>query len=518
MTQSESPRPGIRLWPLFVIVGLAVALIVYIKQTSDADRQSGNMNVIMTSAMACLLVALWFVGFSRLAARVRVMGVVLGIACAGVFFFGLEFRGVSGDLVPIFKWTLGSADTQELEVAATLPEVDSKRLEGLADSPQFFGPQRDGKLRGPEFARDWTARPPEVVWRREVGAAWSGFSVAGRRAITQEQLGADEAIVCYDILTGSVLWVHRDKVRYDHPVAGVGPRATPTIEGDRVYTQGSTGLLHCLSLETGEEIWSVDIIESNDAVIHEWGVAGSPLIVDDKIVVSVGGEDDRSLVAYSKKDGKLLWGKGAQPAQWSSPFRCTLAGIDQILIFNTTEMTAHDATTGDILWSYEWKANHPHVCLPVILDGDRVFLSTGYGTGCQLIQIAKDDKAAFTATRIWRSRAMKAKFTNVIEKDGYIYGLDDGIMACIDTKRGRRQWKQGRYGHGQILLVGDVLLIMTEAGEVVLLDPMPDEARELARFEVFTDKTWNPPTVAGRYVLVRNDREAVCLRLPIVGE
>ncbi len=517
---TELSRPTIRLWPLFVIIVLAAAAITYVKLTSGVDRQAGNMTSTLIGIGACLLVLVWLVLFSRLRWVVRLIAAaavaVLGVAGV-VVLFAFFYRGVDGDLIPIFGLPSDDTELLSVEVSAALPEVDPELAAGLADSPQFFGLQRDGKLPGPKLARDWKAVPPEVLWRRDVGAGWSGFAVVGRRAITQEQHGEDEAVVCYDVLTGAVLWVHKDKARFDNPLAGAGPRATPTIEGVRVYAQGATGLLSCLDLKTGDVAWSVDIVTDNDAVVPEWGVSGSPLIVDDKVVVSAGGVKGRSLVAYDKLHGHFIWGKGNEVAQWSSPMRCTLVGTDQILIFNTAEMTAHDAGTGDVLWSYNWRREHPHVCLPVILDGDRVMISSGYGTGCHLVQLAKGGDGAFSATRVWRSRSMKAKFTNVIEHGGYVYGLDDGILACVDMAKGRKKWKSGRYGHGQILLVGDLLLVGAESGELVLVDPSPEEHRELSRFEVLSDKTWNPPTMAGCFVLVRNDREVVCLRLPVVG-
>ena len=434
----------------------------------------------------------------------------MGLGVAVLFLASFRLRGVTGDLIPIFEWRWGTAAAMP---TVSVPTGEFQIVAGLADFPQFFGPERNGKLPGPVLERDWQAQPPTELWRREVGAGWSGFAVAGRNAVTLEQHGEEEVAVCYDILSGDVLWVHRDQARYDNIVAGLGPRTTPTIEGELVFTQGATGILNCLDLQTGELRWSVDIIGDNGAPPPAYGVAGSPLVVGDRVVVSAGALGERSLVAYDKTTGALIWGGGSDPTEWSSPILARIAGVDQIVIFNG-DVVGHDAENGQVLWTYQWKRGHPHICLPVVLPGDRLLISSGYGTGSQLLQIERADDQ-FTVTRIWRSTRLKAKFTNVIAVDGFVYGLDDGIMTCIDLADGRRQWKAGRYGHGQVLLVGDLLLVTTELGDVVLLEPQPDELRELTRFTAFDGKTWNPPALAGEFLLLRNDREAVCYRMPV---
>jgi outer membrane protein assembly factor BamB len=153
--------------------------------------------------------------------------------------------------------------------------------------------------------------------------------------------------------------------------------------------------------------------------------------------------------------------------------------------------------------------------MPIVIPGDRLLVSSGYGVGSELLQIQKDAVGAFSATRIWKSNRLKAKFTNLIYRDGFMYGLDDGIMVCLDASSGEQKWKEGRYGHGQEILVGDVLVVTAESGEVIMLDPNPQQSRELTRFSALQGKTWNPPTLAGQYLLVRNDKQAACYRLPV---
>jgi outer membrane protein assembly factor BamB len=354
-----------------------------------------------------------------------------------------------------------------------------------------------------------------VLWRQPLGAAWSGFSIVGGRAFTQEQRGSEECVSCYDVATGKLLWLHADQARYATTIAGEGPRATPTVVGDRVLTLGATGLLNCLHAATGRKLWQRDILKDADSAVPEWGLAGSPLVLDGRVIVSAGGSRNKSLLAYAVSDGALLWGGGTAAVSYGAPFVATLAGTPQILAFNTLEITAHDADTGKVLWQRPWGNGYPSVAAPVVVSENRVLFTSGYGVGAELLEVQRTENGRFTATPVWQSIRMKAKFANPVARDGFLYGLDDGILACLDLKDGSQRWKQGRYGHGQGLLVGEHYLLMAESGELVLLRPTPEAPNEIARFRVFNAKTWNPIALAGDLLLVRNDLEAACLRLPL---
>jgi outer membrane protein assembly factor BamB len=238
--------------------------------------------------------------------------------------------------------------------------------------------------------------------------------------------------------------------------------------------------------------------------------------VDNFVVVSAGGKNGRSLIAYTKSTGEFAWGGGNDHSGYSSPCLATIAGVRQVLIFNAGGIAAHAADTGKLLWNYPWPKAHPHVAVPVSLPGDRVLVSSGYGTGSELLQVRREPNEGWSASRIWKSPRLKAKFTNVVYRDGYIYGLDDGILVCLDAANGEQKWKEGRYGHGQVILTDDLLLVLAENGEMILLEPVPDGPHELSRFPALNGKTWNPPALAGDHLVVRNDKEAACYRLPTV--
>ncbi|MBL9189700.1 MAG: PQQ-like beta-propeller repeat protein [Opitutaceae bacterium] len=515
---AQSPRPPLRLWPAGVVVVLAVIATVVVRLRGETTFQQKNMTSMGIALGAFALLLIWWAAFSRARWRLRV-GVLLGLG--GVLGLGaamFRVRGVSGDLMPILapRWERSVRATPlPIEPIAALPAVDA--AVGRPDFPQFLGPDRTGVIAGPALDPDWAARAPREIWRRKVGPGWSGFAIAGQRAITQEQDGPRELVVCYDLASGRPLWSHGDTARYDNPIGGEGPRATPTIVGDRVFTFGSTGRLNALDLATGRVLWTRDLITDTGATMPEWGYAGSPLVLDGRVIVSAGGKADQSLIALRADTGSRVWAAGTAAAGYGAPFLATLAGRRQILAFNHRRITAHDAADGAVLWEYPWGRGNPHVAVPVIAGDNRVVFSAGYGVGSELLEIKAAPGGGLAAERVWQSLKLKAKLANPVARDGFIYGLDDGMLTCLDLRDGAQKWKEGRHGHGQGLLVGDLFLLMAEDGELILLRPTPAGPGELRRHRVFSSKTWNPIALAGDLLVVRNDLEAVCLRLPLAN-
>lgn len=511
----------IRWWPAALLVLLAGLGLAWI-QLGESDGQERMMSSIALLLLLGFLLAMWVVFLSRLPWRVRGLvtaGLVGVVALAAALF---EIRGVTGDLRPVlaFRW----AGTPELPAppaadpvsgSVAIPAVAPAGVDrGDLDYPGFLGARRDGTIRGVRLDPDWVTRPPQVVWRQPIGAGWSGFAVADGQAFTQEQRGNEELVVRYDLATGAVRWIHADPGRYDTTIAGVGPRATPTVVEDRVFTLGALGRLNALDRETGRRIWGRDAIEENGGQVPEWGKSSSPLVVDGLVVVNVGGSGGRSIVAYHADSGKRAWSGGEGTSSYSSPLLTEIAGRRQVVILSDTSLAAHDPATGRTLWEVPWPAGQPNVSVPVVLPGDRLFASSGYGIGGKLFQIEGSDQS-FTGNLLWETPRLKAKFTNVVYHEGHLYGLDDGTLVCLDPATGERRWRDGRYGHGQVILVEDLLLVQTEDGAIALVETDPTSYREIARFQALSGKTWNPPALAGPYLLVRNDQEAACYRLPL---
>jgi len=511
-----TPTKPIRWWPAWIILLAAAGAVVWIWLNYGRQRQDKNVAIFMVGFFTFVLLLLWAIFLSRMRWKFRftLLGTLVGLMLIAKVLF--RVHGVTGDFVPILQWRWSRSAWVSPDSRAKPGVVPGALNEFTNDYPQFMGPNRNGTVPQLPLARDWTAQPPERLWRQPVGPGWSGFAVAGNRAVTQEQRGENETIDCYDLLSGAPVWSYGYPAHFQSPLAGEGPRATPTIAGNRVCALGANGILNCLDLETGKPVWSKNIAQDNKAQVNQWGMSCSPLVVDDLVVVEAGGGNNRSLVAYRAATGDFVWGSGNDDAGYSSPFVADLAGIRQIVIFNSSSVSAHDPATGSNLWSYPRPSGNPNVSLPVVLPGSRLLVSTGYGVGSELLQIRKADSGdRLGAYRIWKSIRLKAKFTDVIYLGGFLYGLDDGIMVCLDAATGEQKWKEGRYGHGQEILAGDLLLVSAESGEMILLDPNPQASRELTRFSALSGKTWNPPALASRYLLVRNDKEAACYRLPL---
>lgn len=501
-----SNKKGIRIWPLLLIVCLSTIGITVVWLRDAGQRQDKVLLTQLLLILAVFLGIIWLLGLSRLTWRKKFLyfgGILLSI---GMFSLLFQFEGMNGDLVPNYRWRWNKQTSH-----FTSPSEVQDRSETLHfDYPQFLGPNRNAVITGIKLNTDWEENPPELVWRQPVGDGWSGFAVVGNSAITQEQEDAYEKVVCYDLHTGKEKWTHKDKARYYTLLAGLGPRATPTINEGKVYTVGSTGILNCLDFETGKSIWAINIFKDNNATPPLFGVSVSPLIVDDLVIVDGGGP-----IAYYKNSGQKAWVGHRINSGYSSPFLTTLFDIPQVVLFDDALVTSHEPTSGKLLWKQPWATGVQCCAQPITLPNNKLLVSTAYGIGAKLFQVTKSNLTEeFNVYPLWESTYLKAKFTTIIYHKGYLYGLDDGIFVCIDPSDGTRQWKRGRYGHGQTLLIGDVLLVTTESGEIVLLKPDPENHIELAHFSAVNGQTWNTPAIAGNYLLVRNNQEAACYRLP----
>jgi len=517
MDASSSTAPGVRWWPVALVLAAAGLVLARIWIPEGDNRQVQVLASLLVLIVGVLLLLLWLLAFSRLRARLRLTAAVAVAAVIVLAAASVEIRDISGDLAPILAWRwsrppAAPAASPMPGVVAVGGDTEAGPLAGAADFPQFLGPARNATVPGVILDPDWSARPPRERWRVPVGEGWSGFAVGGMRAITQEQRGDEEAVTCLDLGSGKTLWSYAYPAHFEDPLGGPGPRATPSIDDERVYALGGTGVLSVLDLADGSVVWSLNVIEEHGGGLPVYGVSASPLVIGERLFVLAGGSAGRTLVAYDARTGELLWTAGDDPAAYSSPSLVRLAGQEQVLLFTEDNVVSHDPASGEILWKQPWPWQTQRVSQPLVLPGDRVFVSTGYGVGGRLFRIRRG-AGGWSSEQLWESRGLKAKFTNVVFRDGTIYGLDDGILVALDVESGERRWKRGRYGHGQLLLVDDLLLILSERGEVALVAASPDGYRELGRIVALDGKTWNHPALAGRYLLVRNGREAVCYEL-----
>ncbi len=492
---------------------IGIVAIVWTRLQTDWPFQKRNLITYEILIVIAAGLVLWWTFLSRAATRLRLTVtfgfVVTGLILALIF----RIRGVSGDMLPIleFRW----ANRASPAVVSTNPALTVQRIDDSTNPafPQFLGPDRNGFLPGPRLDTNWTARPPRTIWRQKVGAGWSGFAITGDVCLTQEQRGEEECVVAYELATGKQLWLHADKARYNTTIAGEGPRTVPTIQSNRVFTLGATGILNCLDLPTGRRFWTRNVVAESGGKIPQWGCASSPLLVNGLVIVHGGEKAKHSLYSFRADDGQPVWSAGNFNPSYASPALAVLAGAPQVLAFNDGSISAHDPATGAMLWERPWGNGNVVCASPVVVGENRVLFSSGYGVGAELLEFSRNAKDLLTAQLVWKSIRMKAKFAHLFVREGCLFGLDDGIFACVDLKDGSQRWKEGRYGHGQGLLIGDLYLLMAESGELVLLRPTADTPNELARFRVFDSKTWNPIALSGDLLLVRNDQEAACLRL-----
>jgi outer membrane protein assembly factor BamB len=513
---SENRKKRMRWWIPTTVVALAAANVIRVRILGDLDGMTRNMQTMLTVIASLPLLIVWWLFLTGLRWRVRLAGLGLAVLC----MFGLTrlvridgSYGGSGRPRIVWKWTpRRSGDVREAK--ATSATNQATRLEAAFDYPGYLGRDRCGVISEIQLERDWAAHPPQELWRRPVGLGWSAFAISRTWAITQEQRGENELVVCYELADGHQVWSHTNRVRFSEPMGGDGPRATPMIEGGRVYALGATGILDCLDAATGKLLWTHDTLKENALPNTYFGKCSSPLVVDDLVVVTGGMTNSSTLLAFRCKDGSLAWRSGKDEASFSSPALVKLGGRSQILSVNAASVSGHDPTDGRLLWEYAWGNNKfPKCAQPVVLEGDRILLSASFNAGCVLLQVKLGADGTFSAAEVWKNRNLKSEFSNLVAQGGFIYGLDDGILACIDIATGERKWKDGRYGHGQVLLVGDLLLVQTEQGPVALVEANPSEYREVAKLNALSAKTWNTPALAGEFLLVRNDQEAACYQL-----
>lgn len=539
-TELSSPKPlpptgrrrGRLVPPTVVLLILAalVACIGFIRwRTGQGDFATANLLTFLCGFLLFAVSGVWFAffsGYSRLSRLITCLTIGGGLFLAPVVF---RVDHVSGELIPVFRPRWSKRPDELLQRPAPTAQTASADLATTTDFdfPQFLGPQRSARVDHVELSRDWSSNPPKRIWRQPIGAGWSAFAVVDGYAVTMEQRGLEEFVTCYEVSSGKLAWSHATPTRHQTVPGGIGPRSTPTIHRGRVYALGATGELLCLDGRNGSVIWRDNLLQryhvpvEDDAKGVAWGRAGSPLVVDNLIVVPAGGPAGGpciSLAAFNQETGSLVWESGRDQISYSSPILTTLAGVRQIISVNESTVTGHEPSTGKQLWDISWPGNstaETNVSQPVPVGEDQLLLSKGYGRGAKLLRMTHTTNGAFSFQDVWHDqKLLKTKFTNVVVYQKHVYGLSDGIMECVDLDNGEQRWKRGRFGQGQILGVGGVILVQAESGEVVMIAATPDGFDELGRFNALDGITWNNLCLTGKRLLVRNAQEATCYELP----
>jgi outer membrane protein assembly factor BamB len=513
-------------------LGLLMFLVTGVAAYGMFHPSYGIMGVIM-SALPVVTTSwvAWIVVSRFLSWPDRRIGLLVVFVLAWGYFTLIRFDGVDGEFKSYtsFRWTPTAEDKYREELAAgrvgraeTVDAAAPALTLQPGDWPEFRGPNRDNRLTGVRIATDWQTNAPKPLWRHRVGPGWSSFAVVGTHLYTQEQLGEEEMVSCYDADTGALLWVHKDAARYTEPVAGPGPRATPTFHEGKLYTQGAAGNLNCLDALTGKVLWSHDI--KADADVKEppmWGFSASPLVVAGVVTTFAGGAGGKCVLGYDANSGKLAWSAGDGKLSFCSMQKAHLGGAEQLLISTDKGLTAFDPARGTVLWQHDWETKEvARIVQPAVLEGDDVVIGTGFDFGTRRIHVGRGSDG-WSTQEVWTKTTFKPYYNDFVVHGGHLYGFDGLFFTCISLDSGERKWRERGYGNGQVLLLPDqdLLLILSEKGEVALVVAKPDARKEVARFQAIEGKTWNHPVLARGKLFVRNGEEMACYQLKeAIGE
>ena len=452
--------------------------------------------------------------------------VVLVAAAAVSPWLALRNEGVTGSfgLQPSPRWLPSptqAAEQQLADKATVVPTAASAPAESIvvseADWPGFRGARRTGVVPAAGY-RGWGGSAPKEKWRNNpVGPAWSSFCVAGDFLFTQEQRGESESVVCYRADTGKEVWARGDAGKHTDWASGSGPRATPTFANGKVFATTASGAVVALRADTGEPVWRVSLAERFGAAKPAFGLATSPLAVAELVIVNPASPGGPRLAALDASTGETKWQTDAKGTEgYSSPQLSTLHGERQVLVFNGAGLFGHDPATGRELWHYDWptRQNEPVAVQPLVLPDGRVVIGGGLkGLGARCVEVRRDG-GNWSAAEKWKTTRFTPVFNDVVAAGGHLFGLDGGRMVCVDLSNGSVLWKEGNYGSGQLLLVGDKIVGVTEEGKLVCVAAKPDEHEELWTVDAVKGKTWNHPAVARGRLFVRNATEMVAFDLP----
>jgi outer membrane protein assembly factor BamB len=539
-------------------LGAIVMMVVAVTATSRLVHESiangmmGFMLGIYAVPVLSLALVAWAVASRGLSSGFRRASMVATIVLACGTLTLIRTNGVTGDADSDLEWRWTQTPEQRLLVRAgdgpldsargrpvvlpSAPAAETQPEKGPAQAsdgpaslaaaptgpnteaawPGFRGPERDSIIRGVRIETDWSRSPPVELWRRPVGPGWSSFAVGDDRIYTQEQRGDDELVSAYKLNTGEPVWRHRDAARFWESNAGPGPRATPTLSHGRVYTLGGTGILNALDARDGSVVWSRNAASDTGRKIPDWGIASSPLVVGDLVIAAAAG----SLAAYDAVTGNPRWFGPKGGWGYSSPQLWTIDGVAQILLLNGAGAIGVAPSDGTLLWKHAWPSDG--IVQPAVIAGGGLLIGSGSGladnTGMLRLTVAHES-GGWNVKERWTSAALKPYFNDFVVHAGHVFGFDGSILASIDLEDGKRKWKGGRYGHGQLVLLPDqdLLLVLSEEGELALVRAAPDQFTELARFPAIEGKTWNHPVLVGDVLLVRNGQEMAAFRLALVG-
>ena len=372
------------------------------------------------------------------------------------------------------------------------------------DWPQWRGPNRDGRSAERGLLKSWPKAGPPLAWRASgAGEGYSSFSTSNGRLFTLGARADREFVIAFDEATGKEVWAVPHGRRFGND-RGDGPRGTPTIDGDRVYAFGASGDLSVLDAASGKVHWTVNVLQKFGGSNITWGLSESPLVLADRVLVNAGGPQS-SIVALNKKDGSVLWRSQSDEAGYSSAVLHEIGGIRQAIFFTGQRALGVDVSNGRLLWSYSQVANGTANIATPIVRGNRVFLSSDYGTGAALLELVPGE-GGLRAREVYFTREMRNHHASSVLVGDYLYGFSSSILTAMRFDSGEVAWRDRSVGKGSLVFADDRLYLFSENGVVGLAEASPDAYREHGRFELQTGRlpTWSHPVVSGGKLFLRD--------------
>ena len=379
-----------------------------------------------------------------------------------------------------------------------------------ADWHHYRGPAQDGSTA--ETLPAFPSGGPKEAWRVKVGTGLSSVTVADGRLFTAGYQGDSEALQCLDAKTGKLLWTQQWPAKKGDYLFEGGPRATPTVDGQRVYMVGADGHLLCAEAATGKPVWQRDLVKDFGGRRMDWGFCSSPTVDGAHILVDSGGPG-ASTVALNKATGEVVWKAGDDEPGYGSALVATVDGQKTAVVFKAGALVGHDASTGKVLWSFPWETAWKINAITPVQVGDLLVISSAYNHGAAGVRV-KGGKAE----QVWFNKKLKAQFNSPVHLKGALYGIDGEVgkksaLVCLDAATGDEKWRANEVKNGSLILTGDAkLLVLSEIGELIVAEAKPDAYRELSRTKILGGRCWVQPVLANGIIYCRNnDGELVAL-------
>lgn len=369
------------------------------------------------------------------------------------------------------------------------------------DWPQWRGPNRDGVSKEAGLLKEWPTAGPPLVWKATgAGTGFSSLAIAGGRIYTMGVRGDREYVLAFDANTGKEVWATANGDRY-RDSRGDGPRGTPTVDGDRLFALGGNGDLSCLETKTGRVVWAMNVLQKFGGQNPNWGISESPLVIGDKLLVNAGGPD-ASVIALNKKNGSLVWKSQSDAAGYSSAMPVQIGSTTQVVFFTHQRALGVDLKDGRLLWDYKKASNDvANVATPVV-KGNRVFVSSDYGTGAALVEIKPDG----SVQEVYFTKEMRNHHSSSILIGDYLYGFSSGILTAMKFDTGEIAWKDRSVGKGSLVYADGHLYAFSERGVMGLIEASPTGYKEKGRFQIQQGprETWTHPVIAGGRLYLRD--------------